>query len=81
MPLHGGETQQRRLMIMRHAKSAWKAHVLTDHARPLNKRGRRDALRVGKRHASLFVPASHLPGASTSPPPFRDGRSDAGGPS
>jgi hypothetical protein len=39
---------QRRLMLMRHAKSAWTSHVPTDHERPLNKRGRRDAPRIGK---------------------------------
>ena len=44
-------------MFMRHAKSAWKANVPTDHERPLNERGRRDAPRVGKRLAQLgWVP-------------------------
>ncbi len=53
---HGGE-MQRRLMLMRHAKSSWKSHVPTDHERPLNARGRRDAARVGKRLAKLgWVP-------------------------
>ena len=33
----------RRLILMRHAKSAWKDQGLTDHERPLNPRGRRDA--------------------------------------
>jgi len=48
---------RRRLMIMRHAKSSWKVQVPTDHERPLNKRGRRDAARVGKRLAQLgWVP-------------------------
>ena len=48
---------QRRLMLMRHAKSAWTSHVPTDHERPLNERGRRDAARVGKRLAKLgWVP-------------------------
>jgi phosphohistidine phosphatase len=31
------------LLIMRHAKSSWSDGSLTDHQRPLNKRGRRDA--------------------------------------
>ena len=44
---------QRRLMLMRHAKSSWKSQVPTDHERPLNERGRRDAARVGKRLAKL----------------------------
>ena len=34
------------LLVLRHAKSSWK-HPESDHDRPLNKRGRRDAPRVG----------------------------------
>lgn len=34
---------QRRLILMRHAKSSWDSGVSTDHARPLNARGRHDA--------------------------------------
>ncbi len=30
----------RRLLVMRHAKSSWKSGAATDHARPLNARGR-----------------------------------------
>lgn len=41
----------RRLIVMRHAKSSWEAGVPTDHARPLNKRGRRDAPRIADRLA------------------------------
>lgn len=37
----------RRLIVMRHAKSSWKSPAPTDHARPLNSRGRGDAPRVG----------------------------------
>ncbi len=37
----------RRLIVMRHAKSSWKSDAPTDHERPLNKRGRRDAPRIG----------------------------------
>jgi phosphohistidine phosphatase len=37
---------QRRLILMRHAKSSWKFPELDDHARPLNKRGRRSAPQV-----------------------------------
>jgi phosphohistidine phosphatase SixA len=33
----------RRLIVMRHAKSSWASAASTDHARPLNDRGRRDA--------------------------------------
>jgi phosphohistidine phosphatase len=36
------------LLILRHAKSSWKHPELTDHDRPLNKRGKRDAPRIGK---------------------------------
>ena len=32
---------------MRHAKSSWKDTSLSDHERPLNKRGKRDAPRMG----------------------------------
>ena len=37
---------KRRLIVMRHAKSSWSHAQLTDHERPLNKRGRRDAPQV-----------------------------------
>lgn len=37
-----------RLIVLRHAKSSWKSDAPTDHARPLNKRGKRDAPRVGR---------------------------------
>jgi phosphohistidine phosphatase len=33
---------------MRHAKSSWKEQDLSDHDRPLNKRGQNDAPRMGK---------------------------------
>ncbi|MEA3439840.1 MAG: histidine phosphatase family protein [Chloroflexota bacterium] len=36
------------LFILRHAKSSWKHHDLADHDRPLNKRGVRDAVRMGE---------------------------------
>ena len=36
------------LLILRHAKSSWKDPDLDDHDRPLNKRGRRDAPRMGR---------------------------------
>lgn len=34
---------ERRLIVMRHAKSSWDTDAATDHERPLNKRGRRSA--------------------------------------
>ena len=36
------------LLIMRHAKSSWKAEGLPDDQRPLNKRGQADAPRMGR---------------------------------
>lgn len=36
------------LLVLRHAKSSWKDVGVSDHERPLNKRGRRDAPRVGR---------------------------------
>ena len=37
----------RRLILMRHAKSSWGDPMLSDHARPLNDRGRRAAKALG----------------------------------
>jgi phosphohistidine phosphatase len=37
----------RQLLILRHAKSAWDTAVATDFDRPLSKRGKQDAPRVG----------------------------------
>lgn len=36
------------LLLLRHAKSSWDSPSLTDHERPLNARGRRDAPRMGR---------------------------------
>ena len=36
------------LLIMRHAKSSWGNETLSDHDRPLNKRGLRDAPRMAQ---------------------------------
>lgn len=36
------------LLILRHAKSSWKHPELTDHDRPLNKRGKKEAPWIGK---------------------------------
>lgn len=37
-----------RLVILRHAKSSWSSDAPNDHERPLNKRGKRDAPRMGR---------------------------------
>lgn len=36
------------LLLLRHAKSSWSEEGMADHDRPLNKRGKRDAPRVGQ---------------------------------
>jgi len=36
------------LLLLRHGKSSWKDSDLDDHDRPLNKRGKRDAPRMGR---------------------------------
>ncbi|HQY45284.1 MAG TPA: histidine phosphatase family protein, partial [Paracoccaceae bacterium] len=38
----------RRLILTRHAKSAWDDPTMSDHDRPLNGRGRRSALELGE---------------------------------
>ena len=38
----------RRLILTRHAKSAWDDPAMADHDRPLNSRGRRAALELGE---------------------------------
>jgi phosphohistidine phosphatase len=42
----------RTLLIMRHAKSSWTTDATTDHARPLNGRGRKDAPKMGQHLAA-----------------------------
>ncbi len=39
----------KRIYLVRHAKSSWKHIGLSDHDRPLNERGERDAPRMGRR--------------------------------
>jgi phosphohistidine phosphatase len=36
------------VLILRHAKSSWKVPDITDHDRPLNRRGKRDAPKMGR---------------------------------
>ncbi|MCA9126702.1 MAG: histidine phosphatase family protein [Planctomycetales bacterium] len=42
----------RQLILMRHAKSDWAQAGLADHDRPLNKRGRKASVRMGKHLSS-----------------------------
>ena len=50
----------RRIIVMRHAKSAWPEGT-PDHERPLNNRGKRDAPRIAQRLAQLgWTPDSVL---------------------
>ena len=44
----GGSGARRTLLLLRHAKSSWDDRTLEDHERPLNKRGLRDAPRIGE---------------------------------
>ena len=43
----------RRLIVMRHAKSSWSSGASTDHERPLNERGRGDCPRIARRLVEL----------------------------
>ena len=48
------------LVIVRHAKSSWKDLSLSDHQRPLNKRGKRDAPLMGARLAQWELPVDRV---------------------
>lgn len=55
-----------KLVVMRHAKSDWNAGAQTDHERPLNERGQREAPEVGRKLAARgFVPDFVLSSDST----------------
>ena len=41
------------LILMRHAKSSWKYTELSDHERPLNKRGRKASVKIAKQLINL----------------------------
>ena len=59
------------LYLVRHAKSSWEHSDASDHDRPLNKRGERDAQRMGRLlakrnpHPELIVSSSALRAFST----------------
>jgi len=55
------------LYILRHAKSSWEFEELSDHDRPLNKRGRNDAPLMGRELSSRGV----LPDLIVSSPAVR----------
>jgi phosphohistidine phosphatase len=43
------KNDKKTLLILRHAKSSWEMAELSDHDRPLNSRGKRDAPRIGRK--------------------------------
>jgi phosphohistidine phosphatase len=43
-----GDSEMKTLLILRHAKSSWKDDTLPDQDRPLNKRGKAEAPRMGR---------------------------------
>ncbi|MDR3573398.1 MAG: histidine phosphatase family protein [Anaerolineaceae bacterium] len=55
------------VLLMRHAKSSWKDHELPDMERPLNKRGKKDAPRLG----SLLFDKELVPQMIISSPALR----------
>jgi phosphohistidine phosphatase len=58
------------ISLIRHAKSSWKDSQLSDFDRPLNKRGQRDAPRMGRRLAAV----EPLPDLILSSPAMRAAR-------
>lgn len=57
----------KRVIILRHAKSDWADEGLADYDRPLNKRGRSDAPRMGE----ILALANHVPELIISSPALR----------
>jgi len=43
---------KKKITLIRHAKSSWKNDALSDHDRPLNRRGKQDAPTIGQRLAT-----------------------------
>jgi len=50
----------KRLLVMRHAKSDWNAGVASDHARPLNNRGRNAAPAMGRLLTAIGESPDHI---------------------
>ena len=48
------------LLLLRHAKSSWKDSSLSDHDRPLNKRGKRTAPIMGQRLSRKLIQPQHI---------------------
>jgi phosphohistidine phosphatase len=48
MRVKGDENIHKVLLILRHAKSSWKDKKVDDHDRPLNNRGRREAIKMAE---------------------------------
>jgi phosphohistidine phosphatase len=55
------------LLLLRHAKSSWKDDQLPDEERPLNKRGRKTASRMGR----FLAEGGHLPDLIVTSPTVR----------
>ena len=68
------------LILLRHAKSDWYSGALSDHDRPLNDRGARDAPRVGRWIDSMgYVPESVLCSSALRTRQTLDGVADGAG--
>jgi len=52
------------IVIVRHAKSSWDSHSLSDHERPLNSRGERDAPRMADYLTNSDFPANQIVASS-----------------
>jgi phosphohistidine phosphatase len=58
--MNSASLSQRRLILVRHAKSSWDYAELSDFERPLNPRGRRDAPEMAARLAEVLEPPLRL---------------------
>jgi phosphohistidine phosphatase len=48
------------LLLVRHAKSSWESNVLSDFERPLNERGKKEALEMAKRLTKDKISIDHF---------------------